>query len=133
KFLDECRSMKSRVWLAGLRTALLTWHFSQLNGGSIWLWHTRQSAICGKLAFVTAWLCSRPRWQAAHAFCVLRCRRMSPRSPRYAPLSIAAATTGAMLPIARCCLWLNLTLRLPLEVVPAAVVAWQSAHFAPGL
>src|ERR1700731_4461123 len=50
---------------------------------------------------------SMPRWQAAHGLVPFKWRRMSPGLPRYVPLSMAAARIGAMLPIARCFLWLN--------------------------
>ena len=43
---EEWVSMKFGVWLAGFSDAMfLAWQVSQLNGFSIWLWQTRQSAI----------------------------------------------------------------------------------------
>jgi hypothetical protein len=50
-------------WVASYPRSF-TWHSSQLKGGSIWVWQTRQSAICGSAALVTQQDSSSPRRQA---------------------------------------------------------------------
>ena len=84
------------VWDAGLNFAPATWQNAQLSGGSIFEWHTRQSAICGMLILLTWSESSNPRWQAAHGFVPFKCRRISPGFPRYVPLSMAAAVVFAI-------------------------------------
>lgn len=46
-FLLLCDSRKSRVWFDGFRWAPAAWQNVHVNGGSIFVWQTRQSAICG--------------------------------------------------------------------------------------
>ncbi len=44
EFLLVCQSIKPATWLAGGKTLeSAAWHCARENGGSIWLWHTRQS------------------------------------------------------------------------------------------
>src|ERR1039457_4349352 len=89
--------------VAGRLQLTFTWQNSQLYGGSIWLWPTRQSAICGNPLRSGRSETSSPRWHASQGFCVLSCTRNSGLGGvREVFLSIAAAISGARLPSFRC-------------------------------